>query len=105
MIEEHLKAIRDREKGAKERIHETRSKVEEILEREREAGEKGVEEVRVEAADLERSLLSGARRSADEKITALRADNAKRIAALSVVAKKSKGKAIDVIAEAFRKGV
>jgi len=105
MIEEHLKAIGDREKGAQERIREARSNAEEILEREREAGEKRIEEVRVEAVDLERSLFSGARRSADEKIAALRAENAKRVAALTVVAKKNRDKAIDVIEKAFRKGI
>jgi hypothetical protein len=104
MIEEHLDLIRSKEAESKERIAGAEAKAVEFVEKERERAASLLDEERLKAAELERSLLAAARRNADEKVSALRAENAKRLAGLAVLAKKSYEKAIDMILKEFREG-
>jgi vacuolar-type H+-ATPase subunit H len=104
MIEEHLGLIRSKEAESKERIAEAGAGAAGLVEKERENAGKLLDEERLKAAELERSLLAAARRNADEKVSALRAENAKRLAGLAVLAKKSYEKAIDMILKEFREG-
>jgi vacuolar-type H+-ATPase subunit H len=104
MIEEHLGLIRSKETESKERVATAEARAVELVEKERESAGKLLDEERLKAAELERSLLAAARRNADEKVSALRAENAKRLAGLAVVAKKSYEKAIDMILKEFREG-
>lgn len=104
MIEEHLGLIRSKETESKERVATAEARAVELVEKERESAGKLLDEERLKAAELERSLLAAARRNADEKVSALRAGNAKRLAGLAVVAKKSYEKAIDMILKEFREG-
>jgi len=67
MLEEHLKAIRSKEKEAKTEVKEAGARVESILEEARRKGEEHLEKVRADAAELERSLVSRARREADRR--------------------------------------
>jgi len=105
MIEEHLNLIRSKEADSRNRIAEAEAKAVELVERERENSAKLLDEERMKAAELERSLLAAARRSAEAKVSGLRAENAKRLAALAVIAKKSYEKTIDMILKEFREGV
>jgi len=104
MIEEHLSRIRSQEETAKARVADAEAKAAELVERSREDGAKHIDDVSIEARETERSLLAAARRGADEKIAVLRAENAKRLASLVVLAKKNEAKAIDMIVKAFREG-
>jgi hypothetical protein len=85
MIEEHLSRIRSKEEEA--RAHSAEAAVR-----------------AAELAELERSLMAASRRSADEKIAGLRAEDAKKLAALSVLAKKNLAKAVETILKEFRQG-
>ena len=105
MIEEHLKRIRAQEEAAKASIAEAERSAAALVEKSREEGGKHIADVAIEAREQERSLMAAARRGADEKIAVLRAENAKRLAALSVVAKKNKDRAIEMIVRVFREGV
>jgi vacuolar-type H+-ATPase subunit H len=105
MIEEHLNLIHSKETESKERIAEAESKAAETTENERANADKLLDEEKLMAAELERSLLAAARRNADEKIKALRAENAKKLAALAVLAKKNHEKAIDMILKEFREDI
>jgi vacuolar-type H+-ATPase subunit H len=104
MIEEHLSRIRSKEEEARARTAEAAARAAELVERAREDGRRHVEDVKVEAAELERSLMAASRRSADEKISGLRAENAKKLAALVVLAKKNQSKAVETIVKEFRQG-
>ena len=104
MIEEHLSLIRSKEAESKERIAGAEARAVELVEKERENAVKLLDEERLKAAELERSLLAAARRNADERISVLRAENAKRLAGLAVLAKKSYEKAIEMILKEFREG-
>ena len=101
MVEEHLKSIRLKEEEARTRLREAKGQAETIIGKARENGEKFIENVRVEAVDLERSLLAGSRKNAEKKIADLRAENAKNIVTLTMTAKKNQEKALDIIIEAF----
>jgi hypothetical protein len=105
MIEEHLNLIRSKESESRERIAAAEADASALVERERDNAVKLLDEERLKAAELERSLLAAARRNADERISALRAENAKRLAGLAVLAKKNYEKAIDTILKEFREGV
>lgn len=105
MIEEHLNRIRAQEEAAKARIAEAERSAAGLVEESREEGGKHLDDVAIEAREQERSLMAAARRGADEKIAVLRAENAKKLAALSVVAKKNKDRAIEMIVTVFREGV
>jgi len=105
MIEEHLSRIRSKEEEFKRRSVEAELRATEIVEKARADGEKHLDEVRMETAELERSLMASARRTADEKISGLRAENAKRLAALAVLAKKNHDKAVETIQKEFSRGV
>lgn len=104
MLETHLKTIRSKEIEAKAGVKKAEARAESILEEAHGKGEDHLEGVRADAAELERSLVSGARREAEEKIAVMRAENAKRIAALSVGAKKNIQKAVSAVLKAFREG-
>jgi vacuolar-type H+-ATPase subunit H len=104
MIEEHLGLIRSKEAESRERVAAAEARAVELVEKEREGASKLLDDERLQAAELERSLLAAARRNADEKVSALRAGNAKRLAGLAVVAKKSYEKTIDMILKEFREG-
>lgn len=104
MIEEHLGLIRSKEAESKERIAGAEAKAVELVEKERERAGKLLDEERLQAAELERSLLAAARRNADARVSALRAENAKRLAGLAVLAKRGYEKAIDMILKEFREG-
>ncbi len=101
MIEKHLASIRSGEDQARSRIAEAEDKAVEIVERAREDGEKSLDDVLVKAAEEERSLLAAAGRKADEEITSIRTAEAKRIAALSVAAKRNRERALEIILGAF----
>jgi len=103
MIEKHLEAIRSKEEEARKRIREAEGRAGEIVDEAAGAGERRLEEIRVEAAELERSQLAGAREKAGETIASLRAENAKKMAALGVTAKRNKERTLDQIIEAFKK--
>jgi vacuolar-type H+-ATPase subunit H len=105
MIEEHLNLIRSKEADSRERIAAAEAEASALVERERDNAAKALDEERLKAAELERSLLAAARRNADERIRVLRAENAKKLAGLAVVAKKNYAKAIDTILKEFREGV
>lgn len=105
MIEEHLGLIRLKEAESRERIAGAEAKAVELVEKERENAGKLLDEERLKAAELERSLLAAARRNADEKVSVLRAENAKRLAGLAVLAKKGYEKTIDIILKEFREGI
>jgi vacuolar-type H+-ATPase subunit H len=104
MIEEHLSRIRSKEEQARTRTAEASARAAELVERARDDGAKGLGDTAVEVAELERSLMAAARRSADEKISRLRAENAKRLAALIVLAKKNHEKAVETVINEFRRG-
>jgi len=104
MIEEHLSRIRSKEEDSKARIAAAEAEAVALVERAHEDGRRRLEDVRMEAAELDRSLLAAARRAADEEISALRAENAKRLAGLAVIAKRNQEGAIEMILEEFRGG-
>ena len=104
MIEEHLSRIRSQEEAAKSRVAEAEIKAAELVEKSREDGAKHLDDVRGEAHEIERSLMAAARWSADERISMLRAENAKKLAALVVLAKKNRERAVEMIVKAFRGG-
>lgn len=104
MIEEHLSRIRAGEDEAKARIAEAEARAVELVEKSREDGARHLDDVRGEALETERSLMAAARRGADEKISMLRAENAKKLAALAVLAKKNQERAVEMIVKAFRGG-
>ena len=104
MIEEHLNRIRSKEEEARSRAADAAVKAAELIERAREEGNKYLEDVVLETAELERSLMAAARRNADERISGLRAENAKRLAALSILAKKNELKAVETVVKEFRQG-
>ena len=101
MIEKHLASIRSGEDQARSRIAEAEDEALEIVERAREEGERSLDDVQVKAAEEERSLLAAAGRKAEEEVTSIRTAEAKRIAALSVVAKKNRERALEIILGAF----
>jgi vacuolar-type H+-ATPase subunit H len=105
MIEEHLSRIRSKEEGSKARIAAVEGEAAAVIEKAHEEGRRHLDEVKMSAAELERSLLAAARRKADARISELRADNAKRLAALAVLAKKNQEKAIEMILRKFREGI
>jgi len=105
MIEEHLSRIRLKEEESKMRLSAAEVEAAERIEKAHEDGVKHLDDVRMECADLERSFVASARRNADEKISGLRAGNAKRLAALSVLAKKNREKALEMFMKEFREGV
>lgn len=105
MIEEHLNLIRSKEAQSRDRIAAAEAEAAALVERERENAAKLLDEEKLKAAELERSLLAAARRNADQRISALRAENAKKLAGLAVLAKKNYEKAIDSILKEFREGV
>ncbi len=105
MIEEHLNLIRSKESQSRDRIAAAEAEASALVERERDNAAKLLDEERLKAAELDRSLLAAARRNADEKISALRAENAKKLAGIAVLARKSYEKAIDSILKEFREGV
>ena len=105
MIEEHLNLIRSKETESRDRIAAAEAEASALVERERDNAVKLLDEERLKAAELERSLLAAARRNADQRISALRAENAKKLAGLAVLAKKNYEKAIDSILKEFREGV
>lgn len=105
MIEEHLNLIRSKESQSRDRVAAAEAEASALVERERDNAAKLLDEERLKAAELERSLLAAARRNADEKISALRAENAKKLAGIAVLARKSYEKAIDSILKEFREGI
>ncbi|UCF06307.1 MAG: hypothetical protein JSV33_04565 [bacterium] len=105
MIERHLEAIRSKEEKARSLIREAEGRAAEILDAAREAGEREIDDVRVEAAELERSLMARAREKAEETISGLRAENARKVASLSVLVKRNREPALDLIIDMFRKGL
>jgi len=105
MIEEHLSRIRLKEEESKMRLSAAEVEAAAHIEKERENGVRHLGDVRMECAELERSLIATARRNADEKISGLRAGSAKRLAALAVLARKNQGKALETIVKEFREGV
>ena len=104
MIEEHLSRIRSKEEEARARTAEAALRAAELVEKAREDGGTYLDDVAMEVAELERSLMAASRRSADEKIAGLRAEDAKKLAALSVLAKKNQAKAVETTVKEFRQG-
>jgi vacuolar-type H+-ATPase subunit H len=104
MLEEHLSRIRAAEDEARARVAAAEGKAGLLVEEAHEGGRKSLDDARMAAVELERSLLAAARRSADERVSVLRAENAKRLAGLAILAKKSYEKAIDMILKEFRTG-
>ncbi|MBN1885762.1 MAG: hypothetical protein JW876_09615 [Candidatus Krumholzibacteriota bacterium] len=104
MIEKHLDEIRRKEEAAAAALREAETTAAGIVEAARAAGRKLIEEVRIEAADEERSLLEEARRIAGERIAGLREKNTKAIAALDTSAAGRRNEALETIAAAFRSG-
>jgi vacuolar-type H+-ATPase subunit H len=104
MIEEHLKRIRSKEEEARSRLASGKAEADAIVEKAREEGIRHLDEARTALSETERSLIAAARRSADEKISVLRAENAKKLAALVVLARKNQAKAIEMILKEFHGG-
>jgi vacuolar-type H+-ATPase subunit H len=104
MIEEHLSRIRSKEEESKARIAAAEGKASMLVEKAHEGGRQHLDEVRMAAAELERSLLAAARRSAEKRVSELRAENAKRLAALTVLAKKNQEQALESLTKEFRSG-
>ncbi len=105
MLKKHLEAISKKEKEAKATAKEALVRADSIRERSREEGRTHLDEIRADALELQKSLVAKARVEAEEKMAALRAENAKRAAALSVSSKKNSGKAMEIIMKAFKEGV
>ena len=105
MINRHLEAIREKEKAAKGAAREALARADSIKERSREQGRTHLDEVRADTLELQKSLVAKARVEAEDKIAALRAESAKRAAALSVSSKRNLGKAIEIVMKAFKEGV
>ena len=104
MIDRHLDRIRAEEERSRAAVADAESRAAEIVERARREGEALLEETRAEAVDRERSSLAAAQRRAGETISTLRAENAKRLAALAVLARKNEEGAAEMIAKEFRGG-
>jgi vacuolar-type H+-ATPase subunit H len=105
MLKKHLEVIRHKEKEARAAVKEATSRAESIKESAREQGRGHLEEVRADTLELQKSLVAKARVEAEERIAEMRAENAKRLAALSVSSKKNLGKAMEIVMKAFREGV
>ncbi len=105
MLGKHLETIREKEKAAKGAAREALARADSIKERSREQGRTHLDEIRADTLELQKSLVAKARVDAEDKITALRAENAKRAAALNVSSKKNLGKAIEIVIKAFKEGV
>jgi vacuolar-type H+-ATPase subunit H len=104
MLEEHLKRIRAAEEDARSRAVAAEESARLVVEKAFEEGGREMDEARMAAAELERSLLAAARRSADGTISTLRADSAKKLAAVAVVAKKNRERALEMIIKEFTEG-
>ncbi len=104
MIEKHLDRIRAREGEARSSVENAGVAASEIVDRARRDGEAGLDGVRAEAAERERSSLAAARRAAEERISTMRAENAKRLAALAVLARRNGERVIETIVKEFRAG-
>jgi nucleosome binding factor SPN SPT16 subunit len=105
MLKRHLEAIRKKEKAARAAAREVLARADSIRERYREEGRTHLDEVRADSLELQKSLVAKARVEGEEKIAALRAENAKRTVALSISSKKNFGKAIKIVIKAFKEGV
>jgi DNA anti-recombination protein RmuC len=105
MLKRHLEAVRNREKEAKAAAREALARADSIRESSQEQGRALLDEVRADTLELQKSLVAKARVEAEEKIAALRAENAKRAAALSVSSKKNLDKVIKIVMKAFKEGV
>jgi len=105
MIEEHLNRIRATEDESRSRLAAAEAEAAELVEKARASGMQHLDEVRTECGELERSLMAAARRNADGRIGALRAESAKKLAALAVLAHKNQEKALEIIVKEFHEGV
>jgi len=105
MIEKHLEQIRTREGEAENRVLSAGKEAEMLVDQAREAGEKLLEETRLQWAERKRSLLAGAQQEAEDKITVLRRENAEKMAALSMAAADKKEQALNLILRTFRDGL
>jgi vacuolar-type H+-ATPase subunit H len=105
MIEEHLKAIADKEKEAASHIRNAETMAQEIIEKARQEGEDQIEQIKIDAAELERSLKAEAAEKARIAIEQLRAENDNTIASLAGIAEKNQDEALALIVEAFRGGL
>ncbi|MDD4857640.1 MAG: hypothetical protein PHD74_05985, partial [Candidatus Krumholzibacteria bacterium] len=85
MIEEHLSRIRSKEEESKVRLKAAGGEAAALIEKANQEGKQHLDEVKMSVAELERSLLAAARRKAEARISELRAENAKRQAALAVL--------------------
>ena len=104
MIEQHLETIRAEEREAKARAGEAEARAAEVIEKAHADGRKHIDDVGAEAADLERTLRAQATRKAEEEIADARAESAKLVAALGVIAKRNHEQALELIMKAFRAG-
>lgn len=105
MIEEHLEAIRAKEKEAKARIRGAEAQAQDIIEKARQEGENQIEQVKIDAAQLERSLKAEAADKATAEIEELRAENSRTIKSLNNIADRNQDEALDLIVKAFRGGL
>ena len=105
MIEEHLNRIRSKEDESRSRLAAAEAEASELVEKARASGTSHLDDVQTECGELERSLMAAARRNADERIAALRAESAKKLAALAVLARKNQEKALEIIMREFHEGV
>jgi vacuolar-type H+-ATPase subunit H len=104
MMEKHLDLVRAKEEEARSSVAAAAARSADIVEQARRDGEAHLDEVRAEAAERERSSLAAARRAADERSSTMRAENAKRLAALAVLARKNEERVIETIVKEFRAG-
>ena len=104
MIERHLEAIRSKEEEAKALIREAEVQAGEMIAKARQQGEKRLEDVKIEAAELERSLKAEATARAGKRIKELRDENEAVIRSLGDIARDNRDGALDLIIKAFREG-
>ena len=105
MIEEHLKAIAEKEKEARSHIRGAETMAQEIIEKARQEGESLIDQVKIDATELERTLKAEAAERAKAAIEQLRAENSDAIASLTGTAENNHNDALGLIVKAFRGGL